>query len=53
MNIKRWAYGFLGLAAPWIVLLAGAAAEVYNAWLYVGCITWFGTAVIVLLGLSK
>jgi len=53
MNIKRFTYGFLGLAAPWIILFAGAIGNIYNPWLYVGCITWFATAVTVLMGLYK
>ncbi|MEA2054073.1 MAG: hypothetical protein U9O96_02990 [Candidatus Thermoplasmatota archaeon] len=49
MNLKQWAYIFIGLAAPWIVLITGAVNDVYNAWLYVGSITWFLTGVILLL----
>jgi hypothetical protein len=53
MNIKPWAYWLLGLGAPWVILLAGAAGNFHHPWLYVGCVAWFGTAVCVLLGLNR
>jgi hypothetical protein len=49
MNLKHWVYDFIGLVAPWIVIISGAVSDVYNVWLYIGSITWFLMAVIMFL----
>lgn len=51
MNIKQWAYVFIGLILPWILVIIGLAGHVYNVWLYIGSITWFLTSVSIMLAL--
>jgi len=53
MNVKNIVYAFLAFVLPWILIIAGAAAKVYNPWLYVGCITWLVMALFIFLSFSK
>jgi hypothetical protein len=54
MKLKRWAVLFLGLIAPWLVIIAALATETYTSvWLYVGPLAWFFTAAMFMLTLIE
>ncbi|MCD6331479.1 MAG: hypothetical protein J7L80_04690 [Thermoplasmata archaeon] len=53
MKMKQALAIFIGLFLPWILIIAGVTAEIYNAWLYVGSITWFLMSVVFLLSFYK
>ncbi|MBS3773289.1 MAG: hypothetical protein KGY55_03715 [Candidatus Thermoplasmatota archaeon] len=54
MNVKRWATLFIGLIAPWLIIIAALATETYTSvWLYVGPLAWFLTAAMFALALYE
>ncbi|MGC9307686.1 MAG: hypothetical protein ACP5FL_02790 [Thermoplasmatota archaeon] len=54
MKLKRWALLFIGLVAPWLVIIAALATETYDSvWLYVGPLAWFFTAAMFTLALYE
>ena len=53
MKVKQILSIFIGLLLPWILVAIGLSADIYNAWLYVGSITWFVMAVVLFLSFYK
>jgi len=53
MNIKKIIYGILAFAIPWILIVVGVIMKIHNAWLYVGCMTWFLSTLFISFSLYK
>jgi len=53
MNAKKLLTIFIALILPWIILAIAILKPIYNAWLYVGSITWFLTALFITLSFYK
>ncbi len=45
-SFRQILLGFLMLILPWIVIVAGLAAEITNPWYFILSIVWFGSGVI-------
>ncbi len=53
MKAKDIVYALVAFVLPWIVILGGAIGKIYNAWLYVICISWFVLALFIFLSFYK
>jgi len=53
MKMKNILYAIVAFVLPWILLIGGAIADIYNVWLYVGSITWFIMALLIFLSHYK
>jgi len=53
MKLKSIIYAIIAFVLPWLIILGGATAKIYNMWLYVIPITWFVMAAFIFLSLYK
>jgi len=53
MKIESLVYAVLGLLLPWVIMLGGAMAKIYNMWLYVIPLTWFIMALFIFISFYK
>lgn len=53
MKMKNILYTLIAFILPWILIIAGVIGKIYNAWLYVGSITWFVVALLISLSFYK
>ncbi len=53
MKLKNIVYAVIAFVLPWLLMIGGAVAEIYNVWLYVGGIVWFIMALYIFLSFYK